>query len=69
LFIFDEISGNECEYLVRFFGYYTTLEGAKRQCEVKNSVLVVIRNARQQNAVENIIRRHYDETHVSSALS
>ena len=69
LFVFDEMAGDECEYLVRFAGHYSTLEGAKSQCEAKNSVLVVIRNIEQQLIVENIIRRYYDDTHVSSLFN
>ena len=63
--MFDEMVGDECEYLVRFSAYHSTLEGAKSQCEARNSVLVVIRNKRQQLIVENIIRRYYGNTHVS----
>ena len=59
------MAGDECEYLVRFLGHYTTLGGAKRQCAAKDSVLVVIRDAEQQSNVENVIRRYYDNTHVS----
>ena len=65
MFVFDEMAGNQCEYVVRSLGHHTSLEGAKRQCEAKGAVLVVIRNKKEQMIVENIIRRYYENTHVS----
>ena len=55
-----------CEYLIRYTSHYVTYDGAKQECKRRNSILAVIRSLKEQQAIENIVKRFYSNKEVAA---